>query len=128
VYRISLQPCRFRRRHVRIAAIALAVAVTACSEPPRDASYYGSHPDVRATMLQSCADWNSSNDPQCRSAWFAENQVVEAEHGPPFHGHTVAWYKIHRIQQLQEAAYCQPLRNRSDPDCVAAEKGAGPHF
>jgi hypothetical protein len=128
----TIQPNRsFRsaQRFVQFATVAITLGLCGCGEP-RDASYYLSHPDERATKLQSCHQlYNPSSDAQCAGAAFADNQAIGAEHGPPFHGHDVAWYKSHYLQQAQEVGYCSSLRDKSaDPDCVAAAKGEGVHF
>lgn len=119
-----------RRGRYAIGITALLLALAACSEPPRDVAYYASHPAERAAQLQSCLQlYNPSNDAKCRAASEADGEATAAEHGPPFHGHDVAWYKLHHLQQLQEAGYCDSRHNRAtDPDCVAAAKGEGPHF
>jgi len=128
-------PCGGSKRAGRLTARFAAAAVSAltlaaCSEPPRDVAYYLSHPAERSAQLQSCLQlFNPDNDPKFRAAIEADGQVTAAEHGPPFHGHDVAWYKSHRVQQLQEAGYCDSLHNRTaDPDCVAAAHGEGPRF
>jgi hypothetical protein len=120
---------RCARLFAHFAMVSLVVMLVSCGEP-RDASYYLAHSDERAAKLQSCRQtFNPSNDAQCRAAAYADNQAIEAEHGPPFHGHDIAWYKSHYLQQAQEAAYCDSLRDRStDPDCVAAAKGEGVRF
>jgi hypothetical protein len=108
----------------------VALMLAACSETPPDVAYYLSHPAERAAQLQSCLQlFNPSNEPKCRAALEADHQITVAEHGPPFHGHDGAWYKSHRMQQLQEAGYCESLHKRTvDPDCVAAAQGEGPRF
>jgi hypothetical protein len=125
-----LRRWRFDRLGRVLVASVLAIALGACGEP-RDAGYYLTHPDVRAAELARCAQlYNSSSDAQCRAAAYADNQAIEAEHGPPFHGHDAAWYRVHFTQHLQEKGYCLSRGGRatSDPDCVAAATPERLHF
>jgi len=120
-----------RKKRLRVLGMSIALALAGCTEAPQDVAYYLAHADVRTAKLRSCAAlYNPSNDAQCRAAATAENQAINAEHGPPFHGHDAAWYHAHTLVQVEEQGYCDSLRSRAaaDPDCVAAAKQPGVHF
>lgn len=110
---------------VLLFAVGLALILAACSHAPTNNSYYLEHPDARDAKLKECTKlYAPANDPECNAAMDADARAVAAEHGPPFHGHNVAWYRAHQMQAALEGGYCNSLpKPRTDPDCAAAEKG-----
>jgi hypothetical protein len=104
--------------------IAATIVCSGCTHAPNE-SYYDSHPDDRAAKIAVCSKmYAPANDPECSAAYAADLRAVAAEHGPPFHGHNVAWYRAHIQPAYLEGGYCDKLPQPvSDPDCIAAAKG-----
>ena len=113
------------RSLMALAAAVSAVALAACTRPVTTGSRYDSEPQARDAKLDACSKlYAPASDRECRAAMDADARAVAAEHGPPFHGHNVKWYRAHQLQTTLEAGYCDKQKKRAtDPDCVAAEEG-----
>lgn len=119
------------RRFFPSAFIIAALALCAGCARAHDTAYYLEHSDERTTLLVRC--WKSTDawtgNVDCLNARRADAQAVAAEHGPPFHGHDAAWYRMHKTEAINEAGYCYMNRIEStDPDCAAAHAGGGAVF